>query len=67
MKNSRSWHSVPRRITAVTAVRSKIKRDLLGWLFKCYTCWAENTFMVSEYDKAVALTRTHICRRKYGD
>lgn len=62
MKNSRNFHSIPRRITAVTAVRSKIDRRILGWLFKCYTCFTEEVFMISQHDKALARTHDHICK-----
>lgn len=64
MKNSRSFKSIPRRITAVTSVRSKVDRRILGWLFKCYTCFTEEVFMVSQYDKALARTDDHVCKGK---
>jgi len=67
MKNSRDFHSIPRRITAVTAVRSKVNRQVLGWLFKCYSCYSEEVFMVSQYDKTVALTQSHVCKWGKGN
>jgi hypothetical protein len=55
---------IERRITAVTAIRSKLTREVRGWLGKCYTCGLEAVYMKAEHNLAVDYALHHICRKR---
>lgn len=73
---ARPQMQIPARVMVVESVTHANlqtgEQEKIGWKVYCLTCWSPHplhpsVFMLHQHDQAVALTRTHVCRKNsYG-